>query len=79
MRFIYICNECASYIGELELNNWDETMLGFDTLTLNEKQEFLDFDFEQQQGTVKAICDACYKEKMATQPFYSETSNSSLH
>ncbi|HHY06789.1 MAG TPA: anti-sigma-F factor Fin family protein [Clostridia bacterium] len=79
MRFVYICNQCAGYIGELELNNWDETMLGFDTLTLAEKQEFLDWDFQQQQGTVKAICDACYQAKMAEQVFYAEINNSLLH
>ncbi|MGI6588135.1 MAG: anti-sigma-F factor Fin [Peptococcia bacterium] len=79
MRFIYICNECASYIGELELYNWDETMLGFDTLTLDEKKEFLDFDLEQQQSIVKAICDACYKDKMTAQSFYAEVNKSSLH
>ncbi len=64
MRFIYICNECHSYIGEIELQSWDETMLGFDTLTQDEKQELLSLDFVQQTGTVKAICDACYREKV---------------
>lgn len=79
MRFIYICAECASYIGEIELANWDESLLGFDTLTVAEKQELLDLDFEQRQGTVKAICDACYKEKTASQPFYYDVDNPGLH
>lgn len=78
MRFIYICSECAGFIGELELDNWDETMLGFDTLDGEEKKEFLTFDFDRKQGIVKAICDACYKEKAASQVFYHKQENPSI-
>jgi hypothetical protein len=79
MRFIYICVECANYIGELELTNWNEAMLGFDTLTFAEKQELLDLDFGQRQGTVKAICETCYKKKIAAQSFYDGVDKPSFH
>jgi len=79
MRFVYICAECESYIGELELLNWDESMLGFDTLDGEEKKELVQIDFAGQQGTVKAICDACYKEKAALQPFYHQVDNPGIH
>lgn len=75
MRFVYICAECDSYIGELELSNWDETMLGFDTLDGEEKKELIALDFARQQGVVKAICDACYKAKAASQLFYHKPEN----
>jgi hypothetical protein len=65
MRFIYICDECDSIIGEIELANWDETMLGFDALTFDEKRELLHLDQERRVGLVKAICDDCYRKKLA--------------
>jgi hypothetical protein len=72
LRFIYVCNECQSFIGEIELQNWDETMLGFDTLTQGEKQELVSIDPYRQTGVVKAICDYCFKEKSGLLRFYQE-------
>lgn len=79
MRFIYTCNECNSFIGEIELENWDESMLGFDTLTFEEKNELLHLDREQQIGMVKAICDACYRKKIATSSLSYEVDSSGMH
>jgi len=79
MRFIYVCAECGHYIGELELENWDETMLGFDTLNGEEKKELVAFDLERQQGMVRAICDACYKEKATSQSFYHQVDYPGIH
>jgi hypothetical protein len=79
MRFVYICAECESYIGELELANWDESMLGFDTLDSEEKKELVQIDFADQLGTVKAICADCYKKKAALQRFYHHVDNPGIH
>lgn len=73
MRFIYVCNECQNYIGEIQLQNWDETMLGFDALTQGEKQELVSINPLEQTGIVKAICDTCFKEKSAEMRFYQES------
>lgn len=72
MRFIYVCNECQNYIGEIQLQNWNETMLGFDTLTQREKQELVNIDPHEETGIVKAICDTCFKEKAGEMRFYQE-------
>lgn len=72
MRFIYVCSECQSFIGEIELQNWDESMLGFDALTQGEKQEMVSIDPREQTGVVKAICDTCFREKAGLLRFYQE-------
>lgn len=79
MRFVYICAECENYIGELELANWDESMLGFDTLDSEERKELVQIDFAGQLGTVRAICDDCYKKKADAQLFYHHEDNSGSH
>ncbi|MGI6144323.1 MAG: anti-sigma-F factor Fin family protein [Clostridia bacterium] len=79
MRFVYICAECENYIGELELANWDESMLGFDTLDSEEKKELVQIDFADQLGTVKAICDDCYKKKTASPFFYHQADDPGIH
>ena len=59
MRLIYICDRCAKYIDEIEMNALDEVQLGFDILTEEEREDLVHLDWERQVGTVKAICDAC--------------------
>ncbi len=60
MRLIYICDICQKYIGEINIDVWDESMLGFDVLSNQEKGELLHFDWGKEVGTVKAICDSCW-------------------
>lgn len=79
MRFIYICDECDSFIGEIELANWDETMLGFDTLTFDEKKELLHLDQERRIGMVRAICDDCYRKKISVPSLEYKVDNSIMH
>jgi hypothetical protein len=62
MRLIYICDNCEKYIDEIEIRDWDETSLGFDALTHEEKDELLHIDWNRQVGTVRAICDVCWQE-----------------
>ncbi|MBZ4653402.1 MAG: hypothetical protein JG781_741 [Peptococcaceae bacterium] len=59
MRLIYICDRCANYIDEIEMNALDEGRLGFDILTEEEREDLVHLDWQRQVGTVKAICDAC--------------------
>lgn len=59
MRLIYLCDQCNSYIDEIELPGLDETLLGFDTLTDEEREEILSIDWVREEGTVRAICDSC--------------------
>lgn len=59
MRLIYICDQCNSYIDEIEVSDFDESMLGFNALTMEEREELLKLDWDRQVGTVMAICDNC--------------------
>lgn len=62
MRLIYICNECKAYIDEIQLDAWDESRLGFDVLTEEDREELLHVNWEEQVGTVMAICDECLEK-----------------
>lgn len=67
MRLIYICDQCNSYIDEIEIPDIDESMLGFNTLTMEERDELVKLDWDRQIGTVKAICDQCLNKLMETE------------
>lgn len=60
MRLIYICDECGRYIDEIELGNINETRLGFDVLTPEEREDLVHLDWDRQVGTVRAICESCW-------------------
>lgn len=62
MRLIYICEKCNSYIDEIELLDIDESVLGFNTLTSEERDELVKLDWNRQIGTVRSICDNCLNE-----------------
>lgn len=59
MRLIYICEHCGSYIDEINVSEINEELLGFDTLTSDEREELINIDWSRQVGTVKVICDNC--------------------
>ncbi len=73
MRLIYICDNCERYIDEIEVEEWDETLLGFDALTYEERNELLHLDWNRQIGTVRAICDTCWQENEFTGTLLSST------
>lgn len=60
MRLIYICESCGRYIDEIEMNHINESRLGFDVLTPEEKDDLIHLDWSRQVGTVMAICDLCW-------------------
>lgn len=60
MHLVYICDRCQKFIGEIDMGYIDETRLGFNILTPEEKDELLFFDWDRRMGTVKAICDDCW-------------------
>lgn len=62
MRLIYICDKCNSYIDEIELADIDDSLLGFNTLSNEERDELVKLDWNRQIGTVKSICDNCLNE-----------------
>lgn len=62
MRLIYICNQCKAYIDEIQLDEWNEVRLGFDLLSKEERQELVHVNWDEQVGTVMAICDRCLEE-----------------
>lgn len=63
MRLIYICDECGRYIDEIEIEQWNESRLGFDVLTSEERDDLLHLDWDRQVGTVRTICDYCWGKK----------------
>lgn len=60
MRLLYLCERCEKFIEELDVDVVDETQLGFDMLTGEEKEELVHLNWERGVGTVKTICDDCY-------------------
>ncbi|MCR4443045.1 MAG: DUF2757 family protein [Peptococcaceae bacterium] len=62
MRLIYICEECGRYIDEIQLAGWNETLLGFDILTPEERDDLLCLDWDRRVGTVRSICESCWSK-----------------
>ncbi len=75
VHIIYTCAHCQQFIGELDMAEINEAKLGFDCLTLEERQDIIKFD---PSGTifVAAICDDCFEffqlrqEKLSLSPNY---------
>lgn len=75
VHIVYTCAHCQQFIGELEMEEINEKKLGFDCLTLEERQDIIKYD---PSGTVfvAAICDDCFKnfkseqEKLSVSPNY---------
>ncbi|MFD1021147.1 anti-sigma-F factor Fin [Thalassobacillus hwangdonensis] len=71
MAIIYVCRHCSRTVGELDQRTVDETMLGLDRLTEQERMEMIDL---KQNGDleVQTICDDC-QNAYNLNPQYHET------
>lgn len=70
MSIIYNCRHCGHVIGEIRQRVVDTTILGWDKLSAEEKQEMIQY---QDNGDIHihAICDNC-KESLGSHPEYHE-------
>lgn len=70
MSVIYQCRHCGQKIGEVDHQFLDTTMLGFNELTAEEKQEMIRYE-KNGNIHVSAICDDCY-DTLSKHPEYHE-------
>ncbi|APC46756.1 anti-sigma-F factor Fin family protein [Virgibacillus halodenitrificans] len=70
MAVVYKCRHCGHKIGELHQHVVDTSMLGFDQLTVKEKEEMIHY---QDNGDIliQAICEDC-EETLGRHPSYHE-------
>lgn len=70
MSIVYKCRHCGQVIGELEKNAIDTSMLGWDKLSMEDKQEMFHY---QSNGDIhiQVICENC-EETLGQHPQYHE-------
>lgn len=59
MRIYYTCDKCGNPIDSIEVDTVDETKLGFDCLSADERQDLIFFDAAAGSLHVRSLCDAC--------------------
>ncbi len=62
MRILYYCHNCGDFIDELSVDKIDESKLGFDLLTQEEKKDIMKWNKSGDILYVGSVCDACYQE-----------------
>lgn len=70
MSYVYTCRHCGHVIGKLEQNILNTSKLGFDQLSVEDKQEMIRY---QSNGEIhiKSICESC-QETLGNNPQYHE-------
>lgn len=63
MKINYQCEKCGAAIATIEMPYLDESKLGFDCLTSDEREDIISMDYVEDTVHVKALCDSCI-EKM---------------
>lgn len=59
MKLMYYCEYCHRLVDTLEVEHLDETALGFDILSPEERKELLQWSKNGRVGFVKIICEDC--------------------
>ena len=59
MRIFYTCAYCAAPIDILEVQQVEETKLGFDCLTEEERRDIIKIDNNANAMYVNSLCDDC--------------------
>jgi len=73
MSIVYTCRHCGHKIGILKQQVVDTSMLGFDQLTVQQKQEMIQYK-ENGDIHVQSICEDCH-ETLELNPQYHELDN----
>lgn len=58
MRVYYHCDRCGAAVAQLELESIDETKLGLDCLTHEQREDIISID-ETGMMHIKTLCDRC--------------------
>ncbi|EGO64569.1 anti-sigma-F factor Fin [Acetonema longum] len=59
MKVHYTCSHCGEDIDTLDMEILDETLLGLDCLTQEERQAMVWYDAASNMWYIQAMCDAC--------------------
>lgn len=59
MYLRYVCRHCGEELGRFDLTQVDESRLGLDVLTSEERSEMMYADPDGSQTTVQIVCDDC--------------------
>ncbi|MDR3589694.1 MAG: DUF2757 family protein [Negativicutes bacterium] len=59
MRIYYNCDSCGDFIDAIEVASVDETQLGFDSLTPEERLDLVKYDAVANCLYVQSLCDGC--------------------
>lgn len=70
LPIIYLCRHCGQKIGSIQQKVLDTTMLGFDQLTMKEKEEMITYK-PNGDAHIKVICENC-EEALGHHPHYHE-------
>ncbi|MBU5467402.1 anti-sigma-F factor Fin family protein [Virgibacillus sp. MSJ-26] len=70
MSIIYTCRHCGQQVGKLNQKIVDTTVLGFDQLTVEEKQYMIHYK-DNGDIQIKTICESC-ENTLGEHPQYHE-------
>lgn len=70
MSIIYTCRHCGQQVGKLNQKIVDTTVLGFDQLTVEEKQNMIHYK-DNGDIQIKTICESC-ENTLGEHPQYHE-------
>ena len=59
MKVHYTCSHCGQDIDTLDMEVLDETLLGLDCLTSEERQAMVWYDASLHTWFIQAMCDEC--------------------
>ncbi len=59
MDIVYYCKHCKSFVGFIDSSQTTEGELGFTDLTLEERQDLLQYDGVDHTLYVKTVCENC--------------------
>ncbi|MFD1362577.1 anti-sigma-F factor Fin [Lentibacillus salinarum] len=70
MPIVYKCRHCGQEIGRLEQQVVDESMLGLDQLSAEDKRDMISYE-ANGDVRIKAICENC-EASLGSHPHYHE-------
>ncbi|MEN1966459.1 anti-sigma-F factor Fin family protein [Lentibacillus sp. N15] len=69
MSIVYRCRHCGDVVGKIDQQVIDESMLGLDKLSAEDKREMIDYQDGDLQ--IKTICENC-EASLGANPQYHE-------
>lgn len=70
MTIIYLCRHCGQKIGSIEQQVMDSSILGFDQLSVKDKEEMITYKSNGDMH-IRVICENC-EDALGHHPHYHE-------